>query len=422
MKTLASNLRKLSIVTLLMLVLSPIMAQNGNNYITVTGNLSDSKTKQSLFFAYVTIPDTHIGTVTNSEGNFTLKINNSLNAKEVEFSHIGYKPKRVSISSLMNGNANVTLDPSSVSLDEVTIRPLDASKIVSEALQKVQYNYSDKANMFTGFYRETVKQRREYISISEAVLDIYKAPYKGFVGPDRVKVYKARKSANVKKADTLAVKLQGGPSVSLLLDIAKNPDLVIIDQNYDLYDYTLEDIVLIDNKLNYVISFVQKSHIKVPLYYGRLYIDTKNLAFTNAQFSLNLDDKEEAGKLFVLRKPRGVKFTPTSTSYYVTYTEHEGRYYLSYVRNELSFKANWNRRIFSTNYTVTAELAITDRDLENANRFQLKETFKTTDVLSDAAVAFNDTDFWGEHNFIQPEESIEDAIKKYGRRLKRAQE
>jgi hypothetical protein len=420
MKTLANNIRRLSMITLLMLVLSPIMGQNGS-YITVTGNLSDSKTKQSLFFAYVTIPGTHVGTVTNSEGNFTLKISNAINAKEVEFSHIGYKTKRVQISSLQNGSASVTLEPSSVSLDEVTIRPLDAAKIVSEALQKVQYNYSDKPNMFTGFYRETIKQRREYISISEAVLDIYKAPYKGFVGPDRVKVYKARKSANVKKADTLAVKLQGGPSVSLLLDIAKKPDLVIIDQNYDLYDYTLEDIVLIDNKMNYVISFTQKKHIKAPLYYGRLYIDTKNLAFTNAQFSLNLEDKDEAGKLFVLRKPRGVKFTPTSTSYYVTYTEYNGRYYLSYVRNELSFKANWNRRIFSTNYTVTAELAITDRDLENANRFQLRETFKTTDILADAAVAFNDTDFWGEHNFIQPEESIEDAIKKYGRRLKRTQ-
>jgi hypothetical protein len=421
MKTLVDNLRKMGMITLLVLILSPVMAQNGNNFLTVNGKLLDSKTKQSLFFAYVTIPDTHVGTVTNSEGDFTLKVNNSLNAKEVEFSHIGYKSKRVAISSLINGIVEVMLEPSSVSIDEVTIRPLDASKIVEETIQKIQYNYSDKANMLTGFYRETIKQRRDYISISEAVVDVYKAPYKDMGGTDRVKVVKARKSASVKKADTLAVKLQGGPSVSLLLDIMKNPDLIFLDESYNYYNFSLEDIVTIDNKLNYVISFVQKDHIKAPLYYGRLYIDMKNLALTNAQFSLNLDNKEEASKLFVLRKPRGVKFSPSSTSYYVTYNEYNGRHYLNYVRNELSFKANWSRRLFSTSYTVTAELAITDRDLENTNRIQFRESFKSTDVLADAAEAFNDIDFWGEHNYIKPEESIEDAIKKYGRRLKRAQ-
>lgn len=419
MKTLAKKIRATGLASMLILFMTPIFAQNGNGYITINGNLKDAKTKNALFFAYVTIPNSHVGTVTNSEGNFTIKISPLLNASEVEFSHLGYITKLVPVETLRQGNAEVLLEPASIPLDEVTIRPIEVDKLVADAISKIPYNYSDNPNMLTGFYRETIKQRRDYISISEAVLDIYKAPYKSFSGSDRIKIFKGRKSTSVKKADTLAVKLQGGPRVSLLLDIAKNPDIIFFEDYINYYNFTLEDMVTIDKKINYVIGFAQKDNVTEPLYYGRLYIDTKNLAITNAQFSLNLDDKDEAAKLFVLKKPRGVKFTPTSTSYHVNYTEHNGRYYLNYVRNELSFKANWRRRIFNTSYTVVAEMAVTDRDLSNANKFPYRETFKASDILSETVAAFNDDDFWGEYNYIKPEESIGEAIKKYGKRLKR---
>jgi hypothetical protein len=404
-----------------MLMLSPAFGQNGNGFITLSGKLKDAKTNNNLYFAYITVPGTHIGTVSNSEGEFTLKISKSVDAKEIEFSHLGYKSKRMPLSNLLSGEVEVELEPSSVALNEVTIRPEDPLTIIKEALRKIQFNYSDQPNMLRGFYRETIKQRRDYISISEAVVDIYKAPYKPLSGGDRVKLFKGRKSTDVKKADTLAVKLQGGPNVSLLLDVAKNSDVIFFEDFEDYYDFAIEDVVTIDDKISYVIAFAQKEHIEIPLYYGRLYVDTRNLAITHAHFSINLDNEEEAAKLFILRKPLGVKFSPTSTSYYVTYTEKDGRYYLNYMRNELTFKANWRRRIFNTNYSVVAEMAITDRDLENANKFTIRESFKQRDVLAEAVEAFNDDDFWGEHNYIKPEESIEDAIKRYGRRLQRQQ-
>jgi hypothetical protein len=420
MKTLASNFKKMGMIALLMLVLSPVMAQNGN-YSVISGNIKDAKTNQAIFFAYVTIPGTHIGTISNSEGDFALKIASNIEAKELEFSHLGYKTKRIPMTSLQKSNNEILLEPASVDMQSVTVRPEDPAKIVSDALRKVPQNYSDKPNMLTGFYRETIKQRKDYISISEAVVDVYKAAYKPLSGVDRVKIFKGRKSSSVKKADTLAVKLQGGPSVSLLLDIAKNFDILFFENYENFYDFTLEDMVTIDNNINYVISFAQKPSVEAPLYYGRLYIDTRSLAITNIQFSLNIENKDEAAKFFILKKPQGVKFAPTSTSYLVNYTENNGKYYLSYARNELSFKANWRKRLFSTSYSVTAELAITDRDTENATKISIGDSFKSTEVLADAVQAFNDTDFWGEHNTIKPEESIEDAIKRYGKRLKRLQ-
>lgn len=419
MKTQKKIVFAILLQTLFLMLMHPVFGSNDETYITIHGSIKDAKTNKPLFFAYVSLPDLHVGTVSNSEGDYIFKINSSLNAQEVEFSHLGYISKRIPIADLTHSDVEVYLEPSSLPLPELTIRPLDAAQILADALAKISKNYSSNPNMLTGFYRETIKQRREYISISEAVLDIYKAPYKRHTSTDRVRIYKGRKSSNVKKADTLAVKLQGGPKTTLLLDVAKNPDILFFE-DYDLYyDFNVEDIVTLDNEINYVISFTQKPEVIIPLYEGRLYINSNNLAITNAQFSLNLTDGKEAAKVFLLKKPRGVKFVPTSTSYYVTFTEHNGTYYLSYARNELSFKANWNQRLFSTNYTVMSELAITDRDTEEIPRIPFKETFKSSHVLSDAVEAFNDVDFWGEHNYIKPEESIEKAIKKYGKRLKR---
>ena len=46
--------------------------------------------------------------------------------------------------------------------------------IVEEAIKKIPVKYSGNDNMLTAFYRETVQKRRRYISVSEAVMDVYK--------------------------------------------------------------------------------------------------------------------------------------------------------------------------------------------------------------------------------------------------------
>jgi hypothetical protein len=393
----------------------------GSSFLTYKGTLKDSKTKKEIVFANVSLPGTHVGTITNSDGGFTLKVQNSLNATSIEFSRLGYTNKIVEISTLKPEGNVIFLDAASVPLEEVTVRPDDPRSIVQAALERVGVNYSTSPGMFTGFYRETIRQRNDYISISEAVVDIYKASYTQPNEEDRTRVFKGRKSANVKKADTLVVKLQGGPSVSLMLDVAKYPYLLEMEGDLLVYDFIFEDMVNVDNKLNYVISFKQKSHVKTPLYKGSFYIETKSLAFTMIQFELNLENKEEVNNMLIRRKPAGVKVTPTAVNYMVNYKEKDGIYYFNYARNELSLKCNWRRRIFSSNYTTVSELAVTDRDLVNVTRFPYRDAFKRGDILADGVAYFNDADFWGEHNYIEPDESIEAAIKRYGKRLLREQ-
>jgi len=390
------------------------------DYVTFSGKIIDAKNRNEIYYATVSIPGTNIATVSNSEGEFTIKFPRLPQPNELEISHISYGIRRIPITFFNPAQSVVIeLEPSAITLSEIRVNGASAKDIVMEAIRRIPYNYPENPMMLTGFYRESIKQRRNYISISEAVVDIYKSSYRQGFDSDRLKLNKARQGVNVKKADTLGVKFQGGPNISLMLDVAKYPHYLFYDLKFDYYEFTIMDMITVNNRAHYVISFKQNPQIVDPLYLGQIYIDAENYAITHAQFQLNLENPSKAEWLFVRKKPLGVRFVPLSTFYLVNFTEQNGKYYFSYARNELSFKTVWNRRLFSSKYHITAEMVITDRDTNDIVKFPKSETFKTSEALLDAASAFTDDDFWGNDNIIKPEEDIEKAIQRYGKKLKR---
>jgi len=91
---------------------------------------------------------------------------------------------------------------------------------------------------------------------------------------------------------------------------------------------------------------------------------------------------------------------------------------LNYLRGELEFFADWRRRIFRTRYNVMFEMAITERSSENVERFPLREAFSRRNILSDMVPVYFEDGYWGEYNYIEPEESIESAIEKLNRQIR----
>jgi hypothetical protein len=419
MKTLIKKTMHFGIIFIFFFGIGIANAQNGtDSFVTVSGQLKDAKTGEKIIYATISVPGSGVGTVSNSEGEFLLKVSKSLNAEVFEVSHLSYATTKFKISESVGKDKTFYLEPQYLMLKQITVVPKDARGIVSMALRNIRKNYSEVPNMMTGFYRETIRQRRDYISISEAVVDIYKAPYSS-MQDDQVKIYKGRKGTNVKKADTLMVQLQGGPNVSMLLDIVKNTDLSIALNNLDNYQFEIGSMVNINDKLNWVISFSPHVVRDEPLYYGKLYISQENMAITRAEFSLDLNDEEKASRVFVQKKPMGLIFLPTSTSYLVTYKEQNGKYYLNYVRVDLKFRCDWKKRLFKNYYSVMSEVAITDRHEDNIAKFANQEVFKFNMVFAEKVQNFMDPDFWGEYNIIEPDESIESAIKKLSRSIQK---
>lgn len=386
---------------------------------TINGVVQDARNNKGIAFASVYIPGTTIGTVANLDGEFTIKIQKTLDVDHFSISHLGYHVAEFPVKENLGYGKIFTLQPHSVDLPEVTIRPSDPLELVKSAIDKIDENYPLEPHKLTGFYREAIRQRRDYVSISEAIVDIYQAPYAYSYESDRMKIVRGRKSGDVKKADTLIVKLQGGPHVSMLLDIVKNPSIILSRETLIYYDYEFLDVVKIDGETNYVIGFEPKLVLPFPLYEGRLYISVENLAFTMAEFSLDLSNKRKAAPNFILKRPAGLRFTPLNTNYLVTYKEIDGKYHVNYVRSELEFFADWRRRIFRTNFNVMAEMAITERQSENVSRMPARESFRPNTILSDMVPVYFEDEFWGEYNYIEPEESIESAIQKINQTIER---
>ena len=394
--------------------------QDLQNYRTYSGKIIDAETNSLLIFATVAIQGTNVATITNIDGEFTLKVDRKLNNPVIEVSYLGYINTVINASELRDEGKNntISLRQAAIPIMEVIIRPISPEEIIMNAIKQISKNYADIPNFMTSFYRETIKRNRNYVSIAEAVVEVFKAPYSNEFRFDMAKVYKGRKNVEVSKLDTVLFKLQGGPVTTLQLDIIKNPYAILTMEAMESYNYSLENVITIDDKPHYVVGFEQKRDIEVPLFLGHLYIDMNSFALTEAEFSMNLEDQESAASIFIRKKPFGMSVLPEMASYRVKFREVGGKWYFSYGRAEVKFKVKWDKKLFNTNYTTMSEIAITDRTEEDVIKFSSKERLKKGDIFTEQISAFTDPDFWGDYNVIEPDQTIESAIRRLSRRLR----
>ena len=384
------------------------------------GEVLDAETNDPLVFATLTLDRYNISTVTNSEGGFLLKVPVEITDAMVDVSFLGYETRTIPLLQFSPEDNEIRLEVSVTNLPEVDlVVPRDAVTLVKETLRKKGENYFDDHTRMTAFYRETIKKRRRNVSLSEAVVTIYKTPYTS-LRQDAMELYKARKSTDYDKLDTVALKLQGGPFNALFVDVMKYPEYIFSEEYIEYYDFYFERNTRIDDRLIFVIGFEQKKHIADPLYEGKLYIDGEKKILTSAVFSLNITDEQMASRMFVRRKPSNAEVTPTEVSYRVDYREKGGRWYYGYSNALLEFRINWDRKLFNSVYSLSCEMAVTDWEPnEQGDLPRNRERVKTSIILSDEAIGFSDPDFWGEYNIIEPDKSIESAIRKIQRQLRR---
>ena len=399
----------------LLLDIAPLQAREEvDGYFTVTGVVRNKDDRKKLENVNVSVPGTNIGTVTNSDGLFSLKIKDAEIVRGLEVSHIGYLNTQISFKENKDlSTLTVWMIPAPNLLSEIVIFGNNARGIVEEAIRKIPVNYSPNENMLTTFYRETVQKRRRYISVSEAVIDVYKTAYNDRVPvKDKVQLQKGRRLLSQKTSDTLAVKVVGGPSLAIYLDVVKNQDALLNMGDLDYYEFHIEEPVNFDNRMQYVISFRPKVNLMYALFYGKLYIDFEKLAFTRAEFSLDMKNKTKAVEAILHKKPLGLQFKPQEVSYLVTYKEQNGKTYLNYIWNTIRFKCDWKKRLFSSGYTVYSEMVVTDRQEDNFTAISNKTAFKEKQVFYDLVDEYWNEDFWKEYNIIEPTESLEHAVNK----------
>ena len=161
-----------------------------------------------------------------------------------------------------------------------------------------------------------------------------------------------------------------------------------------------------------MVSFKPLVSLDYPLYSGLLYIDLQTLSISRAELSLDVSDKEKANKMFLQKKPAGLRFSTREVSIVVTYRQHGDRMCLDYLRSSIRFKCDWKRRLFSSAYVVVAEMVVVDVDDKATMGIPSSESYGSKRLFSDDAEQNWDEDYWKDYNIIEPTESLEKAVIK----------
>ena len=388
----------------------PIKADS--QVVEFSGVIKNEKNRKTIGNVSVTVPGTNIGTVTNSDGFFKLKIPSTSVKNGIKIEQIGYQNLEMPLDEL-NPSMQIFIRPSGKDLKEVLVLGGNPRDIVEAAIRKIPQNYSDKEDLYSGFYRETVQKGSRFISISEAMVDILKKPYdRRTTRGEKVKINRGRKLISPRLSDTLSVKLMGGPYIPLALDAVKNGDHLFTIEELDNFQFKMEGGETIDGRPHYSISFSPKVELRYPLNKGTLYIDGENLTISRVKFELDMKDKSKVTRSILQKKPMGLKFKPLEVSGIVTYITIEGKSYINYISSKMRFKCDWKKRLFSSTYTSQAEMVMVDRKNFRDTHSNFNDVFGSRKIFSDLVENYWDENFWKDYNIIEPTESLEKAVDK----------
>jgi len=399
--------------------ISKLTFKNGildsKNILQIIGSIYDKESGESLAFANISLLGKSIGTVSNDHGSFNLKIsyNNLLDTLVV--SYIGYKNAYIPINQLSFYKNKIYLEQDHFQIQEVTIRSDNAEIILEQAIDKIKDNYYTDPYYITSFYREIVTNRNELASITESVLEVYKSPYLGLFS-DQIKLLKNRKNEYFSQADTVSLKLKGGLYASLYLDLIKNPSYFLIEEHFHNFNFKITEIVNFDNSSAYVVNFKPRVYIGENSFEGNIYINTDNLAIVAVEFNITPEAIEKIGSILVIKRAFGTRVKPTVVKYLINYRKINNKYFINLVRGELEFKVKYKRKLFSTDFKTVFEFAANNIDTIDVKRFDRVETISAQNVFIDENYQY-DHQFWGEYNYISPDESLEEALVRIQRKL-----
>ena len=419
------NIQKFILLPHIVLILSILLiipaqnttAANFQEFIEYKGKVVESLNGNPIPAAFLSVNGTNISTVTNNDGEFSLKVPVNISSATVTISNLGFQNKTHPLSFFNTENTRIELDETLEELSEVNIfTATDAKALVQNMFSKAGDNYLNDPVIMNSFYREAIKKGRRNVSLTEAVLKIYKRPYTSS-GRDEISITKARKSVDYERLDTMALKLRGGPFNTLYSDIIKYPQYLFNVDQLEEYTFSFGSPARINNKYLYVVNF-EMIDKRLPWLFGELYIDAQTNALVKANYHLNVDNRSVAGNMFVRKKPGGVKVYPIRVEYQVDYRESGGKWYYGYGSAELEFVVNWKRKLFNSRYTVNSEMAVTNWQTNPGDRVQRDKTFISPAVImADDVSGFSDEAFWGANNIIEPEKSIQNAIEKIQRSI-----
>jgi len=377
-------------------------------YFFLTGKLIENKKGNPVKYASVSILNQAVGTISNVDGDFLLKIHPNNILDTVIISCMGYSQIIMPAYKILDEDVFM-INPVAIRIREVKVIATTPEQLLKNIRNSLNKNYSNNSKLMTAFYRETVKQNKNYISVSEAIVEILKAPYQGSRN-DVIRLIKGRKSPDVQPFKWINFKLQGGPFTITKLDVVKTMEQFIDEDFEELHNYKISKVIWYNKHPVYVLEFKPISEFIFPAFEGELYVHRETFAIIHARYWLNKKGLREAETIMIKKKPRGVKAKPSFVQYTTNYQQLHGKWHLATAQASVNVKIRSKRDKLNSEFQSISDLLITNIQPTELKRFTRNESITKYDFFVEM-IADYDEEYWENYNIIKPDENLKRAFK-----------
>ncbi|NJK86399.1 MAG: carboxypeptidase-like regulatory domain-containing protein [Bacteroidales bacterium] len=311
------------------ILLVPIKVRSQPDLQRIMGKVVEKGTDEPLEYTSVYLQEKKIGTITNSEGDFSLNVRDYNNLDTLCISNMGYHEIRIPVNSLDSTLLVFKLIPQTHEIKEVRVKPIDPVEIITEAIHRIPQNYDTKPSIMICFFQGIYKKDDEYISLSEALVKVLKESYNNS-RKDQIKFEKGRNGTNVVSLRYLDFVVQGGLYNNFSLDVIKNGVNFLDITSFDLYTYKFDNISRYRGTPVYVIGFEQKE-IDFPYYSGKIYVEKDSYAIVKVDFGVSRRGIKFADDIYIVKNPEQYKVKPLLADYQVNYSKSGNKWNLNSV-------------------------------------------------------------------------------------------
>ncbi len=385
---------------------------------SIKGTITDAQTTSAIPYAHLQIQNTSIGTISNEDGVFLLKVNSKQLGDSLLVSFMGYETQTFLIEEkLFSKPLNISLTNAAINLEGITVRAGSALDFLEEAITKLPENRNNKPVQQQAFLRESFSENGKYFSVSEAVLDIYKH---SIVVNDKVtdrsqiRRLKGRSGKNLDEPEMKMIadaKVNG--SVNALVndsDMVWSLPFFFRENQFEYYQYDFGEITTFKNQLVQKIKVqANPKHYKKAFYEGIIYIDLNDLAIVRVEYnSIEAARKKILKKSIrgigkIMLRTMGYKFHYFDERFVIDYQKYEGKWYQDYCKFIMDAKVTYKQDVYMLQ--INGELLITKTNTRNAKPIPEEERISNNQTLAKELGDY-DPRFWGNYNYLPPTESL----------------
>ncbi|MGQ1891562.1 carboxypeptidase-like regulatory domain-containing protein [Thermophagus sp. OGC60D27] len=372
--------------------------------IHIEGTVRDGRHNHPMEMVNIGIQGKTIGTATNREGRFSVRLPRQYIGEKLVFSNLGYLQKSIPIPA-GDTLVQITLHETSIRLPEVLVRFINPDRIMEEVSRQKKVNYPTTPLLLSAFFRESIQQDNAYVDVTEAVIEIYKPPYDHDFDLERVRFIKGRKGESESLMKMIDFKLQGGPYLFSRVDIVRQGGFLPHQEGNSKYRYFFQGMDYEQGRNVFVVAFEPINDNGELLYQGEIRIDEKTFAVISANFEMTRKTIRKSREYLIRKDSRRYRARPYFARYHIDYRPWKDKWILNSIRGELSMKIIDRKKRVKTVFNTVSEMLITDLQPGQKKDLRWSESFKENYILSDQ-IEIYDPNFWSKYNIIRPDESI----------------